>query len=360
MRFSRDPSAFPGEPAVITACVWLAATGLLTSAHPAGSYETVWSTRVASRLTAPPICMPSCVWIAHRGGIQARSLIDGSLRYRVKTKSEMRLVAMGADTIVAWRGRPRGEVLMLGSARPRVLSRERLPHAILAADCTGDEAALLFRHGLRRFVRGRWVHEAFPAAAAPGWTHIHAVATRCDTMRVLSRRSGGTLLVSQDSVAPAPRQFRGGVVEAAAVGDGVLLVSDDGVLALLDCARNVVWERELPAPLQSPPVLDGRWVWAALRDRTLARVDSRDGTHAGSWRLPGPLSCPLARYDRGVAWGTFDGNVWAVTALDEAPKSLAHLASPAVGVAEDGERIIVALENGRLVCLAPPPGARSR
>jgi len=304
-------------------------------------------------MTTPPLCTHSCAWTSHRGAIQAYSLVDGARLYRYKTRATMRLSSLGGDSVLAFLPHRKGAVLTFGSLPPGLLLRHRPRDPVTAADCQGSQAALLFPHGMTRLVNGTWTPQAFPRAAAPGWTNIEVVSTGSDTVTILSRRSGTTYIAWRDSLVAMAAEFRGGVVEAAAAGDSLLLVGGEGALALYDLARGTVWKSSLPSGLQFDPVIVGNRIWAACRDRRLVLTDVGGSTPSREWSLTGPLSCPLAAYGEGVAWGTFDGSVWMMVSPEVTPTRLTRLKRPAVGVASSGRLLVVAQEDGRLLGLRP-------
>ncbi|MCU0610488.1 MAG: PQQ-binding-like beta-propeller repeat protein [Candidatus Eisenbacteria bacterium] len=335
------------------------AIGGLDPATVTSTFDTVWAATVASRLATPPVCTGSSVWVAKKGSVQAYSLVDGSRLYRRKTRGTVNLLRGPGDSVRAFPRFSKGSILVFGDNPPRLVAQQRGERTIIAADCLGAHTAVLYRHGaVGLLTAGGMRPRGSPRGAAPGWSNIEVVETTGDTLIVLSRRSGFPILTGRDSLITIPLEFRGGVVEAGARGDSLFLVGAEGRMALLDSARRMVWERGLPSGLQSAPVMQDEWVWLALRNRTLIRVNIHNGRIRGEWVLTGPLACPLAAYGDGVAWGTLEGRVWVVRSGRASPEVAALLTRPAVGLGSRGDDLVISQDDGRLLCLRPRAKSR--
>ncbi|MBN1423503.1 PQQ-binding-like beta-propeller repeat protein [Candidatus Fermentibacteria bacterium] len=325
------------------------------------SLDTAWVTRVASRLAVPPVGTSTSVWVAKKGAVQAHSLTDGSRRFRHRVSGSVRLYDMGGDSVLALRRYLKGSVSVFGSDPIRLLYRHTPGRRILAADCRGSLIAVLLGHGSVGLLSGpQWMPKAFPRASVQGWATVQVACAGDDTVLVFSRRDGQTMVLRGDSLIALGTVFRGGVIEAAGFGDRLVLVGAEGTLALLDEDCSVVWECTLTAGLQFDPIVhDGR-IWAALRNRRLVLIDMRHGEFLGDVPLSGPLSCPMTPWHDGVAWATFDGHVSGVFDTRLSPVRIAALARPPVGIASAGTRIVIACEDGHLVCLQSPAEHRER
>ncbi len=349
----RDPTGWRGL--IRQALPVIALALAVPEAEGAASF--LWKVRIASSLTGPVVCTPSSVWVYAPRALEARAPADGRRLLRVRTQTAMRLCPLGTDSVlVCARGEKR--VLILGGQPPRVIQREDLPSPVVDTGADGSAVVVITTHGVLVRDRGPWRRLRLPVGMGPGWTEAHLLARRGEATVMVSRRSG--------EVALADGQFRllahgvrGGIARAVAVGESVLLAGREGTVMLLDDSLRVVWEVALPGFLQGDPVLRGGVLWLACANRTLVGIDPRDGARRAVWQLNGPLSCPLAPFVDGVAWGTFDGKVW-VASEDAPPDAAVRLARPAVGVAALGRVLFAAQEDGWLLAfqLDERPGGR--
>lgn len=338
---------------VMAALISMNAGGVpAVAASVSPSSDTVWVARVAPRLAAPPVCTSTLAWVATKGSVRAHSMEDGSRRFHQRVSGNILLHAAGGDSVLALRQYPRGSFTVFESNPPRRTFQYSLSRSVLAVDCGGSLVAALLRRGAAGILReGRWIPKAFPRASAPGWSNVQVAYAGGDTVLVLSKRDGQAVAIRGDSLVPLGMAFRGSVVEAASVGDSLLLIGGEGTLALVDSGLSVVWKSTLSAGVQFNPLIHNGMMWSALRNRRLVLVDIRRGEPIGDWPLSGPLSCPMALWGEGVAWATFSGEVSAISGVGSTPAKVAHSARAAVGIASAGSRLVIAGEDGTLLCI---------
>ncbi len=315
--------------------------------------EPVWSHRIGARLASAPVILGETVWIAKvRGGIEARSLVDGKRLLKLGTSGEVRISPINSDSLFAVREGRFTTLLILGNDPPCLLARIDTPLPIVDADAwIGGVAVLTTGSAIHTLRGGAWSPGRPLALAGPGWVMLEAVQGPAGEPGFFVGRRDGRLaaMVGSGPLHDGP-ELLGGPVEAVSRNGHVLLFGAEGRIICVGDNFTKIWSEDLGSGLQTPPVMIGNRAWCALRDKRLVLIDLIEGSVMACRELEGPLLCPLASTGFGVAYSSEVGKVVGLGAEPNEPAWELETEKEVAGIAVRGCNVVISLEKGSLSC----------
>ena len=336
---------------LIPGIIFLALSGA-ASHQTSDSPSVVWKHHISSRLASPPHLMNDVLWIPLvKGGLEARSVEDGTRIYRLKTRKEIKLFPLSGDSLCAVRFGRNSGLWMLTDDPPRLLKEYDVPAHLVDLAAYGSDLALLIGGPAMVEVRKGIMGPIRPLLlTGTGWSDIHAVGDANDRLDIIvARREGAITRIGTSGSMETTFRLDGGIQSVLNEGD-LVFFGRDGMVVRVDRNMNLLWMRDLSSSLQEDPVFVHTEAWIPLRNRTIVRLCAESGNILACYELPGPLSCPPAAVGDDIVFSAEKGILTIIHVTDSGYDTRIDVGDRVAGVTSDGRHLYVTTERGDLIC----------
>jgi len=312
----------------------------------------LWTQHISSRLASRPHLIGEVLWVPLvKGGIDARSIEDGSRLFRLKTPKEVELFPLSEDSLCAVRFGEDARIWLLANNPPHLLREIEMPLRLIDLDVYGSDISLLLSGPVvNSIIRGRMQQPKPLQLTGTGWSDIHVIDMNNGMFDVLvGRREGSIAKLTTSGSIDMMFRLDGGIEHLVRNGT-IVLFGRDGMVVRAGIDMKPLWMRDLSASLQTDPVYREDEAWIPLRNRTMVRFSMISGNISFIYDLPGPLACPPVIIGDRIAFSAERGIVTIIIDTDPESVMTFDVGDRITGLAGDHRFLFVATDHGDIIC----------